>query len=63
MSFTISGPVMTHNGYAFYPWDQQDRHGQHIAHGWDILHFDGDHIDLAVMFIADFDSLQVPGHG
>jgi hypothetical protein len=63
MSFTISGPVMSHNGYAFYPWDQQDRHGQHIANGWDILHFDGEHIDHAVMFIADFDSLQVPGHG
>jgi hypothetical protein len=63
MSFMISGPVMSHNGYAFYPWDQQDRHGQHIAHGWDVLHFDSDHIDRAVMFIADFDSLQVPGHG
>ena len=62
MSFMVSGAVTAHNGYAFYRWDQADAQGEHTTHGWDVLHFDGDRIDRAVMFIPGFDSLDVPSH-
>lgn len=60
----MNGSIEHHNGYAFYQWAQPATEKSDEVLGWDVLHFDGDLIDRAVMFIPGFDKLNVPrSHG
>ncbi|MFD7446633.1 nuclear transport factor 2 family protein [Streptomyces sp. NPDC059909] len=60
--FNVSGSIEHHNDYAMYAWHQPVANRAEDVFGWDVLHFDGDLIDRAVMFIPGFADLDVPGH-
>lgn len=45
-----------------YQWNQPTETRAEDVIGCDVLHFDGDLIDSAVMFIPGFEALNVPGH-
>lgn len=61
LSFVVTGSIEHHHGYASYQWVQPATAKSGEVLGWDVLHFDGDLIDCAVMFIPGFDELDVPG--
>jgi hypothetical protein len=62
LEFSVTGPIQHHHDYAMYQWNQPTEIRPEDVTGWDVLHFDGDLIDTAVMFISGFDLLEVPGH-
>lgn len=62
--FSLATPIEHHHDYAMYQWNQPTETRTEDVTGWDVLHFDGDLIDHAVMFIPGFGDLNVPaGHG
>jgi hypothetical protein len=62
LEFSLNGEIHHHNDYAMYEWRQPTAIRSEDVIGWDVLHFEGDRIDRAVMFISGFDALGVPGH-
>jgi hypothetical protein len=62
LEFAVIGSIEHHHDYAMYQWRQPAATRPDDVIGWDVLHFDGDVIDQAVMFIPGFDLLRVPGH-
>ncbi|MFD8001779.1 nuclear transport factor 2 family protein [Streptomyces mirabilis] len=62
LEFSVNGSIQHHHDYAMYQWTQPTDTRLEDVIGWDVLHFDGDLIDRAVMFIPGFDLLDVPGH-
>jgi hypothetical protein len=62
LEFSVIGSIEYHHDYAMYQWKQPTATRPRDVMGWDVLHFDGDVIDQAVMFIPEFDLLSVPGH-
>lgn len=53
LEFIIDSPIQHHHDYAMYAWRQPTPAGDVV--GWDVLHFTGDLIDRAVMFIPGLD--------
>jgi hypothetical protein len=62
LQFVVDGPIQHHHDYAMYQWRQPTAIQSDDVFGWDVLHFQDDLIDQAVMFIPAFDLLKVPGH-
>ncbi|AEY85391.1 isomerase [Streptomyces hygroscopicus subsp. jinggangensis 5008] len=62
LEFSVTTPIEYHHDYAMYQWAQPTETRPEDVVGWDVLHFEGDLIDRAVMFIPGFDALNVPGH-
>ena len=62
LQFSINGPIHHHHDFAMYEWRQPTAIQSDDIVGWDVLHFQGDLVDQAVMFIPGFDELNVPGH-
>ena len=54
LEFIIDGSIQHHHDHAMYAWHQPTPAGD-VA-GWDVLHFTGDLIDQAVMFIPGLDA-------
>jgi hypothetical protein len=62
LQFSVNGPIHHHHDFAMYEWRQPTAIRSDDIFGWDVLHFQDDLIDQAVMFIPGFDLLNVPGH-
>jgi hypothetical protein len=62
LEFTVNSPILHHHDYVMYEWTQPTAIRSESVTGWDVLHFSGNLIDHAVMFIPGFDQLGVPGH-
>lgn len=62
LSFTLKGAIESHHDYAHYQWSQPAEGRSEDVTGYEILHFEGDLIAEAIMFIPVFDELNVPGH-
>ena len=60
LEFSVVGPIEHHHDYAMYQWNQPTATRPEPVTGWDVLHFDGDLIDNAVMFIPGFELLESP---
>jgi hypothetical protein len=62
LEFSVNGSIQYHHDYAMYEWQQPTAIQAEDVTGWDVLHFEGDLIDQAVMFIPGFDDLGVPAN-
>lgn len=63
LELSVNGAIHRHHDHAMYEWQLPTALQPQNVTGWDVLHFEGDLIDQAIIFIAGFDDLDAGGEG